>query len=71
MTAPPLTAELDRLADDFWDAVLASDPTQGTAIGDHRYGDRLSDISPEGSRGTDRAIRGDRARPRRATAAGG
>jgi uncharacterized protein (DUF885 family) len=43
-----MTAELDRLAEDFWDAVLAADPMQGTAIGDHRYGDRLSDISPEG-----------------------
>jgi uncharacterized protein (DUF885 family) len=39
---------LDELADDFWDAVLATDPTQGTAIGEHRYGDRLSDISPAG-----------------------
>jgi uncharacterized protein (DUF885 family) len=43
-----MTAELDRLADDFWDTVVASDPVQGTAIGDHRYGDRLSDISSEG-----------------------
>jgi uncharacterized protein (DUF885 family) len=39
---------LDRLADDFWDAVLVADPTQGTAIGEHRYGDRLSDISAAG-----------------------
>jgi uncharacterized protein (DUF885 family) len=39
---------LDELADDFWDAVLATDPTQGTAIGEHRYGDRLTDISPAG-----------------------
>ena len=43
-----MTAELDRLAEEFWDAVLAADPVQGTAIGDHRYGDRLSDITPEG-----------------------
>ncbi|MEX0625106.1 MAG: DUF885 domain-containing protein [Chloroflexota bacterium] len=43
-----MTAELDRLADEFWDAVLAADPAQGTAIGDHRYGDRLSDISQAG-----------------------
>ena len=43
-----MTAELDRLAEEFWDAVLAADPVQGTAIGDHRYGDRLSDISPAG-----------------------
>ena len=43
-----MTAELDRLAEEFWDATLAADPAQGTAIGDHRYGDRLSDISPAG-----------------------
>ncbi len=43
-----MTAELDRLAEEFWDAVVAADPAQGTAIGDHRYGDRLSDISPAG-----------------------
>src|SRR6185503_16579130 len=43
-----MTAELDRLAEEFWDAVLAADPAQGTAIGEHRYGDRLSDITPEG-----------------------
>jgi uncharacterized protein (DUF885 family) len=43
-----MTAELDRLAEEFWDAALAADPVQGTAIGEHRYGDRLSDISPAG-----------------------
>ncbi|MBA3689234.1 MAG: DUF885 domain-containing protein [Chloroflexi bacterium] len=43
-----MTAELDRLAEEFWDAVVAADPAQGTAIGEHRYGDRLSDISPTG-----------------------
>ncbi len=43
-----MSAELDRLAEEYWDANLAADPLQGTAIGDHRYGDRLSDISPAG-----------------------
>lgn len=43
-----MTAELDRLAEEFWDAVVAADPAQGTAIGEHRYGDRLSDISLTG-----------------------
>jgi uncharacterized protein (DUF885 family) len=43
-----MTAELDRLAEEFWDAALAADPAQGTAIGEHRYGDRLSDITPAG-----------------------
>jgi uncharacterized protein (DUF885 family) len=46
-----MTAELDRLAEEFWDAVLVADPAQGTAWGEHRYGDRLSDISPEGRAG--------------------
>ncbi|MEO8639832.1 MAG: DUF885 domain-containing protein [Chloroflexota bacterium] len=49
-----MTAELDRLADEFWDAVVAADPAQGTAIGEHRYGDRLSDISPVGRAGLTR-----------------
>ena len=43
-----MTAELDRLAEEFWDAVAFAEPTQATAIGEHRYGDRLSDISPAG-----------------------
>jgi len=47
MTAGVSTG-LEGLADEFWDAVLAADPAQGTAIGEHRYGDRLSDISPAG-----------------------
>jgi uncharacterized protein (DUF885 family) len=46
-----VTADLDRLAEEFWDAALAADPAQGTAIGEHRYGDRLSDISPAGRAG--------------------
>ena len=49
-----MTAELDRLAEDFWDAVLAADPVQGTAIGDDRYGDRLPDITPDGRAATTR-----------------
>src|SRR3989304_8364792 len=43
-----MTDELDRLADAFWDASLRADPVQGTAFGDHRYSDRLADISVEG-----------------------
>ncbi len=42
------TADLERLADDYWDALLAADPVHGTAIGDDRYGDRLPDITPAG-----------------------
>ena len=43
-----MTAELDRLAEEYWDATLEADPTEGTVLGDHRYGDRLSDISQAG-----------------------
>ena len=47
-----MTAELDRLAEEYWDAYLAADPMQGTVVGDHRYGDRLSDISEAGRAAT-------------------
>jgi len=43
-----VTGEIDRLADEFWDASLQADPVQGTAYGEHRYGDRLPDITVEG-----------------------
>ncbi len=37
---------LADLADDYWDTFLAVNPVQGTALGDHRYGDRLGPIAP-------------------------
>ena len=37
--------DLDQLAADYWDTFLAMYPTQGTAIGDHRYGDRLEPVT--------------------------
>lgn len=43
-----MTAELDRLAEEYWDASLALDPTEGTVLGDHRYGGQLGDISEAG-----------------------
>jgi uncharacterized protein (DUF885 family) len=43
-----MTAALDALAEEFWDAVAAFDPTEATAIGEYRYADRLSDIAPAG-----------------------
>ncbi|MGZ6256659.1 MAG: DUF885 domain-containing protein, partial [Candidatus Limnocylindria bacterium] len=43
-----MTADLDRLAEEYWDAALAADPTEGTVLGDHRYGGALSDISDAG-----------------------
>ncbi|MGZ8562085.1 MAG: DUF885 domain-containing protein [Candidatus Limnocylindria bacterium] len=43
-----MTAELDRLAEEYWDVTLVADPTEGTVLGDHRYGGLLSDISDAG-----------------------
>ena len=39
---------LAELAEAYWDAYLLADPTQGTAVGDHRYDDRLPDLSEAG-----------------------
>jgi uncharacterized protein (DUF885 family) len=51
-------ADLDRLADDYWDAFLLQHPTQGTALGEHRYDDRLSEITSDGQDQAKRRIRG-------------
>ena len=59
----PLTAsdELNRLAEDFWQQVVADSPTFATVLGDRRYDGRLDDPRPEAL--------ADLARRRRATAA--
>jgi uncharacterized protein (DUF885 family) len=49
-------AELEQLAADYWDAYLRRNPTQGTVLGDHRYDDRLSDITPEGRANAERRL---------------
>ncbi len=36
---------LADLADDYWDAFLTANPVQGTALGDHRYSDRLGPVT--------------------------
>src|SRR5690348_15806435 len=38
---------LTKVCDDFWQGWLKVNPTQATVLGDHRYDDRLGDISPE------------------------
>jgi uncharacterized protein (DUF885 family) len=38
---------LQRLAAEYWDAVLESNPTTATLLGDHRFDDRIEDFSPE------------------------
>jgi uncharacterized protein (DUF885 family) len=40
-------AELKRLLNDEWEYTLRTSPEFATAIGDNRYNDRLSDISPK------------------------
>ena len=44
---PELTP-VDALADRFWEAILALNPTTATFYGDDRYADRLEDPGPDG-----------------------
>ncbi len=46
---------LDALAAEYWDAYLAAHPLFATAIGDHRFDDRLPDPTPDGI-AADRAV---------------
>ncbi|WP_433755972.1 DUF885 domain-containing protein [Nocardia sp. CA-135398] len=38
--------ELTNLADRYWDSVLAAAPSTATLLGDHRFDDRVEDLSP-------------------------
>jgi len=49
-------AALEQLAADYWDAFLERNPTQGTVLGDHRYDDRLNDITPAGRASAERRL---------------
>jgi uncharacterized protein (DUF885 family) len=42
------SAPVNVLADRFWEALLALNPTLATVYGDERYADRLEDPGPEG-----------------------
>jgi uncharacterized protein (DUF885 family) len=42
------TSPVNVLADRFWEAILAEEPTTATMYGDERYGDRMEDPSPAG-----------------------
>lgn len=44
------TRELEQLFDDYWQHVMRESPTWATYLGDHRYGDRLPDVSEAGVR---------------------
>ncbi len=50
------TSDLEQLAADYWDAYLERNPTQGTVLGDHRYDDRLGDITPGGRAAAERRL---------------
>ncbi len=38
---------LRNLAEEFWETVLEASPSTATLLGDHRYDDRLEDLSAE------------------------
>jgi uncharacterized protein (DUF885 family) len=38
---------LRQIADDYWEAVMEASPSFATFVGDHRYDDRLDDLSEE------------------------
>ncbi|MDP9483064.1 MAG: DUF885 domain-containing protein, partial [Chloroflexota bacterium] len=48
MTQLDPASPVNVLADRFWEAILAEEPTTATMYGDDRYDDRLEDPSPEG-----------------------
>ena len=45
----PVTAHDDllALADRYWDSVMEAQPTSATLVGDHRFDDRIEDLSVE------------------------
>ena len=46
-----------QLAHDYWEHVLETNPLSATQLGDHRYDDRLPDITPEGIAKEERWLR--------------
>jgi uncharacterized protein (DUF885 family) len=46
---PKAADELDRLADDYWQAAIAYEPVLATMVGDRRYDDRMGDPTPAGA----------------------
>src|SRR5262245_56222883 len=47
-TAATASEALRDLAEEFWQGLLRAEPTLATILGDRRYDDLLSDISPDG-----------------------
>ena len=54
MTTDDASAALRALADEYWEARLEASPLFATFLGDHRYDDRVDDLSVEAER-ADRA----------------
>jgi uncharacterized protein (DUF885 family) len=54
---PDSPAELQRLADAFWDDALQHNSVWATILGDRRFDDRLDDRSPEGVARTEAMLR--------------
>ena len=47
---------LRQLADRYWDAAMEHSPTRATTIGDHRFDDRLADVSQQGGKAWKRTL---------------
>ena len=54
---PAQTQRLHTLFEQHWQAQLEANPERGTFLGDHRYGDRLTDNSNEGRAARDAQVR--------------
>jgi uncharacterized protein (DUF885 family) len=48
VSAAKPSSELKKLCGEYWEEYLEANPTAATSIGDRRYDDRLSDITPAG-----------------------
>lgn len=64
------SSDLAKLADEYWQGSLEAWPTYATSLGDKRYDDRLSDISPAGRERERRRLEGLQARARAIPEAG-
>ncbi len=48
MTEPAASELLAALADEYWQGRMEAEPLYATSLGDRRYDDKLSDITPQG-----------------------
>ncbi len=59
-----MNAELRRLADEYWEYALESEPMEAHMLGDYRYMDRADDVTRRGEDAQIAALRGFSARAR-------